>query len=295
VQAKTYFKGIYQQNSIDFEGGLINVSAFPFVGNQFIKIAKPHAHNFLQVFLLEHGTTVIHYEDQNFEITAPAFITIPKNIEHGFSSSDDCRGWIINLSDSFLENILKNDADIIMELDVIHIEHLEVGEETERIVQAMQKIVAEFNQKLPGKYIMLQSLVSILIVRLHRIPVRNTNFLIPKSLDNTYKIYFRQFMTLVKTAHSFKKSIEDYAAELHISQGHLNRVCKSITGKSPKDIITDYCIHETQIALADVEKSIAQVAFNLSFDDPAYFSRLFKKRTGLTPKEFRMKQRTKNP
>lgn len=290
MQAKTYFKGIYQQNSIDFEGSLINVSKFPFVGNQFIKIAKPHVHNFLQAFLLEQGTTVIHYEDQKFEISAPAFITIPKNIEHGFTSSDDCRGWIINLSDSFLENILKNDAEIIMELDVIHIEHLEIGEETERIVQAMQKIVAEFNQKLSGKYIMLQSLVSIFFVRLHRIPVRNTDFLVSKSSDNTYKVYFRRFKSLIKTANSFKKSIENYAAELHISQGHLNRVCKDITGKSPKDIITDYCIHESKIALADVEKSIAQVAFNLSFDDPAYFSRLFKKHTGLTPKEFRMKQ-----
>jgi len=290
MQTKIYFKGIYQQNSIDFEDNLINVSKFPFVGNQFIKIAKPHAHNFLQAFLLEQGTTMIHYEDQHFKVSAPAFITIPKNIEHGFTSSDDCRGWIINLSDSFLENILKNDVNIVMELDVIHIEHLEVGEETERIVQAMQKIVAEFNQNLSGKYIMLQSLVSILIVRLHRIPVRNTDFLMPKNADNTYKIYFRRFMQLVKTTQSFKKSIEDYARELNISATHLNRICKTIKGKSPKDIITEYCIHVIQISLADVEKSIAQVAFEHSFDDPAYFSRLFKKHTGLTPKEFRLKK-----
>jgi AraC family transcriptional regulator, transcriptional activator of pobA len=292
LQAKTYFKGIYQQNSINFEGGLINVSAFPFVGNQFIKFAKPHAHNFLQAFLLEQGSTVMHYEDQRIDISAPAFFTIPKNTVHGFTSSEDCRGWIINLSDSFLENLLKQDADLIMELDVIHIEHLEIGEETERIVHAMQKIVAEFNQELKGKYIMLQSLVSILFVRLHRIPVRNTDTVISQNSDNTYKLYFRGFMQLVKTTQSFKKPIENYASELHISATHLNRICKAIKGKSPKDIITDYWIYLTQIALADVEKSIAQVAYEHSFDDPAYFSRLFKKHTGLTPKEFRLKKKT---
>jgi AraC family transcriptional regulator, transcriptional activator of pobA len=294
MQAKTYYSGIYQQNSIDFEGGLINVSAFPFVGDQFIKVAKPHAHNFLQAFLMEQGTTVMNYEDQKIEITSPAFFTVPKNIEHGFASSNDCRGWIINLSDSFLENLLNKDIDIIMELDVIHIEHLEVGEETERIVQAMQKIVSEFNQNLPGKYIMLDSLVSILFVRLHRIPVRKTEFLLSKNADNSYKIYFRRFMQSVKLASSFKKSIVDYASELNISQGHLNRICNAILGKSPKDIINEYFIHITKIALCNVDKSIAQVAFDLSFDDPAYFSRLFKKQTGLTPKEFRLKQGIKS-
>jgi AraC family transcriptional regulator, transcriptional activator of pobA len=290
VQAKTYYSGIYQQNSIDFKEGLIFVSQFPFVGNQFIKIAKPHAHNFLQVFLLEEGSTIIKHDDQSFEVNAPAFFTIPKNVEHALESSDNCRGWIINLSDNFLENILKKDAEMVMELDVIHIEHLEEGEETERIVQAMRKIVSEFNQNLSGKAIMLQSLVSILMVRLHRLPTKNTNFLFPNNTDNQSKIYFRKFSQLVKTAYSFKKSIEEYAAELHISQGHLNRICKTITGKSPKDIVTEYCIYETKIALTDVEKSIAQIAFELSFEDPAYFSRLFKKHTGLTPKEFRMKR-----
>lgn len=37
MQAKTYYRGIYQQNSIDFVEGLIHVNKFPFVGNEFIK------------------------------------------------------------------------------------------------------------------------------------------------------------------------------------------------------------------------------------------------------------------
>jgi AraC family transcriptional regulator, transcriptional activator of pobA len=294
VQAKTYYTGIYQQDSIDFAEGLIHVSKFPFVGLQFIKIAKPHAHNFLQVFLLEEGLTILQNEEQSFEVTAPAFFTIPKNVVHGFTSSDDCRGWIINLSDNFLENILKKDADMVMELDVIHIEHLEEGEETERIILAMRKIVSEFNQNLSGKAIMLQSLVNILIVRLHRLPKKATDFLIPQNSDNTSKIYFRRFMQLVKTAHSFKKTIEEYASDLSISQGHLNRICQKIAGKSPKEIIIDYCMLEAQRALTNIEMSISQVAYDISFEDPAYFSRLFKKRLGISPKEFREKHGIKS-
>jgi AraC family transcriptional regulator, transcriptional activator of pobA len=294
LQAKTYYTGIYQQDSIDFAEGLIHVSEFPFVGNQFIKIAKSHAHNFLQVFLLEEGATILQQEEHSFEVTAPAFFTIPKNVVHGFTSSDDCRGWIINLSDIFLENILKKDADMVMELDVIHIEHLEEGEETERIILAMRKIVSEFNQNLPGKAIMLQSLVNILIVRLHRLPKKATDFLIPPNSDNTSKIYFRRFMQLVKTAHSFKKPVEEYASDLSISQSHLYRTCQTIAGKSPKEIIIDYCMLEAQKALTNIEKNISQVAFDISFEDPAYFSRLFKKRFGISPKGFREKHGIKS-
>jgi AraC family transcriptional regulator, transcriptional activator of pobA len=293
VPNKVYFKGIYQQNSIDFEGGLIQVSRFPFVDRQFIKVAKPHAHNFFQAFLLEEGTTSLQYEDHNFDISAPAFFTIPKNIVHGFTSADDCRGWIINLSDMFLENILKRDADIVMELDAIHIEHLEEGEETERVILAMQKIVAEFNQNLPGKSIILQSLVNILIVRLHRISKKNTHFLTSSNTDNTSKIYFRRFTQLIKTDHAFKKMVESYAHDLGISAGHLNRICHLIADKSPKDIITDYFILEAQIALTSIDKSITEIAYQLNCEDAAYFSRLFKKKTGLTPKEFREKQGVK--
>jgi AraC family transcriptional regulator, transcriptional activator of pobA len=294
MQGKIYFKGIYQQNSIDFEGGLIQVSPFPFVDKQFIKVAKPHAHNFFQAFLLEEGSTVMQYGDQSLDISAPAFFTIPKNTVHGFVSSDDCRGWIINLSDSFLENTLKRDGDIVMELDAIHIEHLEEGEETERVILAMKKIVVEFNQKLPGKSMMLQSLVSILIVRLHRVSKKNTHFISPNNTDNTTKIYFRRFSQLIKTAHTFKKTVESYAQDLGISTGHLNRICHLIADKSPKDIITDYFILEAQNALASIEKSITEVAYELNCEDPAYFSRLFKKKTGLTPKEFREKNGVKN-
>ena len=80
---------------------------------------------------------------------------------------------------------------------------------------------------------------------------------------------------------------------IKLSTGHLNRICQTIAAKSPKDIVTDYCIMEAQIALTNVEKSITQVAYELSFDDPAYFSRLFKKVTGMSPKTFREKHGVK--
>ncbi|MFN8346968.1 MAG: AraC family transcriptional regulator [Spirosomataceae bacterium] len=289
MPTKVYFKGNYQKHSIDFEGGLIQVTEFPFVDSRFVKEVRPHAHNFFQGFFIEEGTTRLDYEEHTIEITAPAFFTIPKNIVHGLTNSDDCRGWIINLADLFLENILKKEADIVMELDTVHIEHLIEGEETEEVFLVMKKIVAEFNQNLPGKSMMLQNLVNILIVSLHRISKKNKHFLHFSDADNTEKIYFRRFINLIKSDHTFKKTVKSYAADLGISEGHLNRITHRITQESPKNIILNYFILEAQKELTVFEKSITEIAYRLNCDDAAYFARLFKKKTGLTPKEFRKK------
>ena len=95
--------------------------------------------------------------------------------------------------------------------------------------------------------------------------------------DNISKIYFRRFKQLIKTNYAYKKTVEKYAHDLTISSGHLNRICRLVTNKPPKDVIIDYFISEAQIELQHDEKTITEVAYRLGFDDPAYFSRLFRK------------------
>ena len=292
MQNKIYYKGLYGDNTIEFVEGLINVYPFGVIGKRHEGKVKMHAHNNLfQIFIIENGTTELQYDDHRYEVSAPAFMTIPKNVNHGFHHKGDVSGWIITLSDVVLEHLFKREPDIILELDDIHVNIINPDEDAlVEVYKTMKKCIAEYQQNLPGKQLMLNSFVSQLIVQLYRLPSKTSEYL--SSVDtqgNTSKLYFRRFMHLVKTAHSFKVPIEEYASNLHISQGHLNRICHTIVGKSPKDIITEYCILEAQIALTNVEKSIAQVAFEISFEDPAYFSRLFKKRTGFTPKEFREK------
>jgi AraC family transcriptional activator of pobA len=69
----------------------------------------------------------------------------------------------------------------------------------------------------------------------------------------------------------------------------LNRICHQIANKSPKEIILDYFVSEAQILLQHDEKTITEVAYHLGFEDPAYFSRFFKLKVGLTPKAFQEK------
>jgi AraC family transcriptional regulator, transcriptional activator of pobA len=294
MQNKLYYKGLYGDNSIEFVEGLIHVHPFGVIGKRHDGKVKLHAHNnIFQIFIIETGTTELQYDEYVYDISGPAFMTIPKNVAHGFHHKDEVTGWIINLSDAVLEHLLQREADIIMEIDAIHISTIDPEAKAMMdVYKTMKLCIEEYRNNQPGKQLMLESLISQLIVQLYRLPSETTK--LSSSSDSASKVYFRRFMGLIKSGHTFKKSIEEYATDLSISQGHLARVCQAIAGKSPKDIVTDYFIREAQIALTNVDKSIAQVAYDLRFDDPAYFTRLFKKKTGHSPKSFREKHGVKN-
>ncbi|WP_413998594.1 helix-turn-helix domain-containing protein [Flavobacterium sp. W1B] len=286
---KLYYEGLYGNDSIEFVKGLINVYPFGVIGKQFDGEVKPHIHNNLfQIFIIENGSTELIFNENQYALSGPCFITVPKNTEHGFKHKTDMNGWIITLSDKVLENMLYREADVIFEMDAIHITAINSGDETlTEVYQTMQKCVAEYQNNLPGKLLMLQNLVGQIIVQLYRLPSESRKII--TSSDNSGKIYFRRFQQLIKVSNSFKITVEKYASELGISAGHLNRICHTIAAKSPKDIIIDFFITEAQLALTNPDNSITEISYNLSFEDPGYFTRLFKKRTGLTPKAFREK------
>jgi hypothetical protein len=69
----------------------------------------------------------------------------------------------------------------------------------------------------------------------------------------------------------------------------LNRLCLKIAGKSAFEMTQDRLMLEACRKLTYVPAGVASIAYELGFQDPAYFSRLFKKLVGMTPKEYRLR------
>lgn len=84
-------------------------------------------------------------------------------------------------------------------------------------------------------------------------------------------------------------SIEEIAEKLSVSQRYLSDTLKKETGKSTTEHLQLYLIDVAKNHLLDPNKTISEVAYELGFEYPAYFSRLFKKKEGLSPTEFREK------
>jgi AraC-like DNA-binding protein len=77
------------------------------------------------------------------------------------------------------------------------------------------------------------------------------------------------------------------ASQLHLSSKYLSDLLKQETGKTALELIHLYVVSEAKNLLTAGEQSVAEIAYQLGFENPPYFSRLFKKEVGMSPKEFK--------
>jgi AraC family transcriptional activator of pobA len=83
--------------------------------------------------------------------------------------------------------------------------------------------------------------------------------------------------------------VDQYAGVLRVAPVRLNRLCLKIAGKTAFGMTQERLILEACRKLTYVPAGVADIAYELGFQDPAYFSRLFKKLVGMTPKEYRLR------
>ena len=82
-------------------------------------------------------------------------------------------------------------------------------------------------------------------------------------------------------------TIQYLADHCHLSASYLSDLLTKETGRSAKDHINDFLVDKAKQLLLSSNDSISGIAFTLGFNYPHYFGRLFKQKTGKTPKEFR--------
>ena len=84
-------------------------------------------------------------------------------------------------------------------------------------------------------------------------------------------------------------TVKQMAAQLNISSRYLSDLLKEETGKTALDHIHIFLVNEAKNLLVGSDNTIAETAYQLGFENPPYFSRLFKKEVGLSPNEYREK------
>ncbi len=97
----------------------------------------------------------------------------------------------------------------------------------------------------------------------------------------------KKFNQLVNNRFKESRKVKFYADLIHISPNHLNKVIRTETGKSASDFINQICILEAKVLLGQTTLNIMEIATELGFDDISYFSRFFKKHSGVSPLNYR--------
>lgn len=96
-----------------------------------------------------------------------------------------------------------------------------------------------------------------------------------------------RFKQLVAENCKEMKQVKEYAALLNITPLYLNEIVKEVTGFSASYRINQEILLEAKRMLFYTRLDVKQIAYELGYEDHAYFSRFFKKHTGITPVAFR--------
>ncbi len=84
-----------------------------------------------------------------------------------------------------------------------------------------------------------------------------------------------------------KQKVAEYADMLAVSPNHLNKCVKITTGQSAQDLLNEMILLEAKVLLKQTDMQISEIAYKLSQQNHSDFSRFFKSKTGLTPKEYK--------
>ena len=82
-------------------------------------------------------------------------------------------------------------------------------------------------------------------------------------------------------------SVKYFGEALNLSPYYLSDLLKKETGRNTQEYIHDYIIEKAKTALLNSNDPVSQIAYDLGFEYPQHFSKVFKNKTGMSPKEFR--------
>jgi AraC-like DNA-binding protein len=92
---------------------------------------------------------------------------------------------------------------------------------------------------------------------------------------------------VIERRHAESLSLRDVAREVGMTPGHLTTIVRRRTGRTVQDWIIDRRMAESRRLLADTDLPIQEVARRVGITDPGYFSRLFRRTHGTTPRSWR--------
>ncbi|NAS12207.1 helix-turn-helix domain-containing protein [Poritiphilus flavus] len=99
----------------------------------------------------------------------------------------------------------------------------------------------------------------------------------------------REFRNLLQENFRQHKTVDFYADNFNLSSKHLSDLLKDTIGKTIKQAIEEMVIFETKSLLKQTTMDIKEIVYQLGYEDPSYFSKFFKGKTGYTPSEYRLK------
>lgn len=246
-----------------------------------------HRHSFFHLVFFTKGSGTHTIDFNQFKVKPyEIYFMIPGQV-HSWDFEGEVDGYIINFSDSLFRSFLLNPDYLerfhffsgVSEESVCDLPN----EVHEKVTQLFEEILARSTNSSDGEIDMIRLLLIQLFLIVEDSCKRNNKRSIPKQKQ----VLLRNFRRLIDQHYLSIKLPKEYADLLYVTPNHLNALCQDLLGKTAGELIRDRILLEAKRLLTNADMTVAEIAYDLNFQDNSYFNRFFKKYVGVTPDEFR--------
>jgi AraC family transcriptional activator of pobA len=246
---------------------------------------KPHQHHGLfQILYLREGNARVRIEEREHPMAAGQLLLVPQMCVHGFHFAPNAEGNVITLAYPLVSRAAGAAGEALLALRAPYL-HLLANDETGAWLQGLfAALDREYRDNAPHREILLTSLLGAALAWL----ARHAAPAVPDAAQDSRGMrHFTAFCAMIEAEYASHHPITEYARRLGITAAHLNALCRQASGQSALDLIHERMLLEAKRALVYTSMTVSTVSYALGFADPAYFTRFFKQRIGMSPKAFR--------
>ncbi len=154
--------------------------------------------------------------------------------------------------------------------------------DTDKLDFILTSLLEEFQQNETAQYDMLQAYLKQFIISAVR--VKKENYVVKEDVETRL---FKDFSLLVEQNYKTLHSVTDYAKRLGLSPKSITKHFQKAGTISPSEFIKNRILLEAKRLLIYTDKTVKEIAFELGFNDPAYFTRFFTKAISKSPLQFK--------
>lgn len=259
------------------------------------KTEQPHRHAYYEICIFVNGAGSHMIDFTSFDIKSHSIHFLTPGQVHLISREENYHGFLLVFSRDFY-SIGIQDEDLLMTLPFFNNNTSEPilnldEEEFAEALDIIEHLRRDYKRDNEIREDVLRSYLHIFLLKCRFF--FNKKYLDKDTINDPMFLKVNKFRELVEKNFREIHLVKEYAHLLHESPAHLNKIVKSITGENASEFIIKRIVLEAKRLLIYTDLSNKEISFNMNYDDPSYFSRLFRKKVGTSPSDFRTQMKQK--
>ncbi|HEV7350079.1 AraC family transcriptional regulator [Telluribacter sp.] len=254
----------------------------------------PHRHSYYEILFFEEGQGFHEVDFRTYPVSAPSVHFLPPGKVHLLTPTSDCRGYIMAFSEGFYSFYGTPQSVPLSQVPFfqsgVHEPVLSLNEETKRYLQyLLENMVGDLLEGSAENSAILGSYLHIFLQKCQRLTTRPPDLSAPSATHPSDLT--GRFREMVEKNFREMHEVQQYATALDVTPDYLSKIVKKSVGVSAGEYILDKLLLEAKRLLVFTQMSSKEISYHIHIEDPSYFGRIFKRKTGLTPNEYRISVR----